>query len=70
MKSLYVLPDLETDRTDRTEDSGKNAIKSRIAPGLLILCLIVLSFQSFASAEALAKDPYEDWIWEPFVEND
>ena len=48
----------------------KNAIKSRIAPGLLILCLIVLSFQSFASAEALAKDPYEDWIWEPFVEND
>ena len=48
----------------------KNAIKSRIAPGLLILCLIVLSFQSFASTEALAKDPYEDWIWEPFVEND
>lgn len=45
-------------------------MKNRIAAGLLILCLFVLSFQSFASAEALAKDPYEDWIWEPFVEKD
>jgi len=37
-------------------------MKNRIAAGLLLLCLFVLSLTSFASAEALAKDPYEDWI--------
>ena len=45
-------------------------MKNRIAAGLLLLCLFVLSLQSFAYAEALAKDPYEDWIWEPFTEKD
>ena len=45
-------------------------MKNRAAAGLLLLCLFVLSLLSFAGAEALAKDPYEDWIWEPFVEKD
>jgi len=45
-------------------------MKNRVIAGLLLLCLIVMSVQAFASAEALAKDPYEDWIWEPLVEKD
>ena len=45
-------------------------MKNRMIAGLLVLCLFVVSIQAFASAEALAKDPYEDWIWEPFVEKD
>ena len=45
-------------------------MKNKIVAGLLLLCLFVLPIQAFASAEALAKDPYEDWIWEPVVEKD
>ena len=45
-------------------------MKNRIIAGLLLLCLFVVSVQAFASAEALAKDPYEDWLWEPLVEKD
>ena len=45
-------------------------MKKRIVAGFLLLCLFLLSLQSFASAEALANDPYENWIWEPLVEKD
>ena len=45
-------------------------MKNRVIAGLLLLCLIVMSVQAFASAEALAKDPCEDWLWEPLVEKD
>ena len=48
----------------------KNTMKKKLLAGLLLLCLFVVSVQSFASAEALAIDPYEDWIWEPLVEKD
>lgn len=38
--------------------------------GFLFLCLLVLSLQAFASADALEQALYEDWIWEPLVEKD
>ena len=43
-------------------------MKKKIAAGLLLFCLFVLPLRLSASAEALTKDPYEGWIWEPFVE--
>ena len=43
-------------------------MKKRIAAGFLFLCLLVLSVQASAFAEALEQDPYEAWIWEPYVE--
>ena len=45
-------------------------MKNRLIAGLLLLCLFVVSFQIGVFAEALAKDPYEDWLWEPLVEKD
>lgn len=45
-------------------------MKKRMIAGFLFLCLLVLSLQAFASADALEQDLYEDWIWEPVVEKD
>ena len=45
-------------------------MKRRIAAGFLLLCLLVVSVQASAFAEALEQDRYEDWIWEPYVEKD
>ena len=45
-------------------------MKKRIAAGFLFLCLLVLSVQASAFAEALEQDSYESWIWEPYVEKD
>ena len=47
-----------------------NTMKKRIAAGFLLLCLSVLFLRITVLAEALARDPYEEWIWEPSVEND
>ena len=45
-------------------------MKRKIAAGFLFLCLLALSLQVSAFAEALEQDLYEDWIWEPYVETD
>ena len=45
-------------------------MKKRIAAGLLFLCLLALSVQGAAFAQALEQEQYEDWIWEPCVEKD
>ena len=45
-------------------------MKKRMPAGFLFLCLLVLSLQAFASADALEQALYEDWIWEPLVEKD
>ena len=47
-----------------------NVMKRKIAAGFLFLCLLALSLQVSAFAEALEQDLYEDWIWEPYVETD
>ena len=36
----------------------------------LLLCLLVLSVRGYVSAEALPRNAYEDWIWEPYAEAD
>ena len=45
-------------------------MKKRIVVGFLLFCLFVMPIQTFALAEALEQDRYEDWIWEPYVEED
>jgi hypothetical protein len=45
-------------------------MKKRIAAGFLLLCLLALSVQAFALAEALEQDPCEAWLWEPYTEED
>ena len=45
-------------------------MKKNIAAGFMVLCLLIMSFQVFACAEALVQDQYEDWIREPYVEKD
>ena len=47
-----------------------NHMKKRIAAGFLLLCLLVISVQGLSSAEALVQDRYEDWLWEPYTEED
>ena len=43
-------------------------MKKRIAAVLLLFCLLALSVQVSVFAEAAEQDPYESWIWEPYVE--
>jgi len=45
-------------------------MKQRITAGFLLLCLLALSVQAAAFGEALEQDLYEDWIWEPYAEED
>ena len=45
-------------------------MKKRIAAGFLLLCLLTLSIQASAFAEAPEQDLHEAWIWEPYVEKD
>jgi len=45
-------------------------MKKKIIAGLLLACLLVLSLQGFAAAEALEQDRYADWLWEPYTEED
>ena len=45
-------------------------MKKRIAAVLLLFCLLALSVQVSVFAEAAEQDPYESWIWEPYVEKD
>ena len=45
-------------------------MKKRIAAVFVLLCLFVLSLEGFASAEALLRNRYKDWLWEPRVEKD
>lgn len=45
-------------------------MNKRIVAGFLLFCLFVMPIQTFALAEALEQDRYEDWIWEPYVEED
>ena len=45
-------------------------MKKRFAAGFLLLCLLALSVQASAFAEALEQDLCEAWIWEPHVEKD
>ena len=47
-----------------------NTMKKRIVAGFLLLCLLIMPFHVPAFAEALVQDQFEDWIWEPRVEND
>ena len=45
-------------------------MKKRIAAGFLLLCLLALSVQAFALAEALEQDLCEAWLWESYTEAD
>ncbi len=45
-------------------------MRKRIFAGFLLLCLLALSVQASALAEAMEQDLYEDWIWEPYTEKD